>query len=115
MVDSVQDQHQRRRISSNGRRPSGGGGSLIDACRAGAKGEEMIGKNSAEVHNMRQRTILQHLSLAEWRMVDRLPVSVSELTLSKLLHHGWIESQGEGHHMAIRLTPAGLEAMRSPV
>jgi len=46
-------------------------------------------------------------------VVDRLPVSVSELTLSKLLHHGWIESRGEGHHMAIRLTPAGLEAMRS--
>jgi len=65
--------------------------------------------------NMRQRTVLQHLSLAEWRVVDRLPVSVSELTLSKLLHHGWIESRGEGHHMAIRLTPAGLEAMRSPV
>ena len=75
----------------------------------------MIGKNSAEVPNMRQRTILQHLSLAEWRVVDRLPVSVSELTLSKLLHHGWIESRGEGHHMAIRLTPAGLEAMRSPI
>jgi len=48
-------------------------------------------------------------------MVDRLPVSVSELTLSKLLHHGWIESRGEKRHMAIRLTPAGLEAMRSPV
>ena len=75
----------------------------------------MTGKNSAEVPNMRQRTILQHLSLAEWRMVDRLPVSVSELTLSKLLHHGWIESRGEKRHMAIRLTPAGLEAMRSPV
>ena len=71
--------------------------------------------NSAKVPNMRQRTVLQHLSLAEWRMVDRLPVSVSESTLSKLLNHGWIESRGEGHHVEIRLTPAGLEAMRSPV
>ena len=75
----------------------------------------MTGKNSAEVPNMRQRTVLQHLSLAEWRIVDHLPVSVSELTLSKLLHHDWIESRGEGHHVEIWLTPAGLEAMRAPV
>jgi len=27
----------------------------------------MSGKNSAEVPNMRQRTVLQHLSLADWR------------------------------------------------
>ena len=77
--------------------------------------EEMTDKNSAEVPNMRQRTILQHLSLADWRMVDRLPISAGEITLSRLLHHGWIESRGEQHHMAIRLTPAGLEAMRSPI
>jgi hypothetical protein len=38
-----------------------------------------------------------------------------ELTLSRLLQHGWIESRGEKHHMAIGLTPAGLEAMRSPI
>jgi hypothetical protein len=76
--------------------------------------EEMTDKNSAEVPNMRQRTILQHLSLADWRMVDRLPISAGEITLSRLLHHGWIECRGEQHHMAIRLTPAGLKAMRSP-
>jgi len=73
----------------------------------------MTGKISAEVPDMRQRTILQYLSLAEWRMVDRLPISAGEVTLIRLLHHGWIESRGEQHHMAIRLTPAGLEAMRS--
>ena len=71
--------------------------------------------NSVEVPNMRQRTVLQHLSLAEWKMVDRLPVSVSELTLGKLLHHGWIESRGEKQGTAVRLTPAGLQAMRSPI
>ena len=71
--------------------------------------------NSVEVPNMRQRTVLQHLSLAEWKMVDRLPVSVSELTLGKLLHHGWIECRGEKQHTAARLTPAGLKAIRSPI
>ena len=79
-----------------------------------AEGEEMAGKNSAEVPDMRQRTIL-HLSLADWRMVDRLPISAGEMTLSRLLHHGWIESRGEKQHKAVRLTPAGLEAMRSPI
>jgi hypothetical protein len=83
--------------------------------RSWAEGEEMTGKISAEVPNMRQRTILQHLSLADWRMVDRLPVKAGELTLSRLLQLGWIECRGEKQHAAIRLTPAGLKAMRSPI
>jgi len=83
--------------------------------RARIEGEEMTGKSSAEVPNMRQRTVLQHLSLADWRLADRLPVSAGEVTLSRLLHHGWIESQGEKQRTAVRLTPAGLKAMRSPI
>jgi len=85
------------------------------ACRARIEGEEMTGKNSAEVPNMRQRMVLQHLSLADWRMADRLPVSAGEMTLSRLLHHGWIESRGEKQRAAVRLTPAGLKALRSPI
>ena len=75
----------------------------------------MTGKNSAEVPNMRQRMVLQHLSLADWRMADRLPVSAGEMTLSRLLDHGWIESRGEKQRAAVRLTPAGLKALRSPI
>jgi DNA-binding PadR family transcriptional regulator len=75
----------------------------------------MTGKIFDGVPNMRQRTILQHLSLADWRMVDRLPVSAGEVTLGRLLHHGWIESRGEKQRAAVRLTPAGLEALRSPI
>ena len=59
--------------------------------------------------------VLQHLSLADGRMADRLPVSAGEMTLSRLLHHGWIESRGEKQRAAVRLTPAGLEALRSPI
>ena len=88
---------------------------LSEASRTGAEGEEMTGENSAEVPNMRQRTVLQHLSLTDWKKVDRLPVKASELTLSRLLQHGWIESRGEKQHTAVRLTPAGLKAMRSPI
>jgi hypothetical protein len=75
----------------------------------------MTGKNSAEVPHMRQRTILQHLSLVDWKLVNRLPVSAGEMTLSRLLHHGWIECRGEKQHTAVKLTPAGLKAMRSLV
>ena len=75
----------------------------------------MSGKNSAEVPNMRQRAVLQFLTVADWRMADRLPVSAGEVTLSRLLQHGWIESRGEKQRTAVRLTPAGLEEMRSPI
>ena len=45
----------------------------------------MTGKNSVEVPHMRQRTILQHLSLVDWKLVNRLPVSAGEMTLTRLL------------------------------
>jgi hypothetical protein len=94
-----------------------GPGSVQDSrvIELGRKAKKMTSKNSVEVPNMRQRTVLQHLSLADWRMVDRLPISAGEMTLSRLLHHGWIESRGEKQRAAVRLTPAGLKAMRSPI
>jgi hypothetical protein len=67
----------------------------------------MSGKNSVEVPQQEAANVLQHLSLADWRMVDRLPVSAGEMTLSRLLHHGWIESRGEKQRAAVRLTPPG--------
>ena len=75
----------------------------------------MTGNNSAELPNMRQRTILQYLSLDNWKRVDRLPIAAGELIVSRLLHHGWIECRGEKPLMEIRLTPAGLNATRSPI
>jgi hypothetical protein len=75
----------------------------------------MTGKNSAEVPNMAQRALMQYLSLDDWKVASRLPVPAGELMLSRIRDYGWIEIQGEKHHMAIRLTPAGLEAMRSPI
>ena len=72
----------------------------------------MIGKNSAELPNMRQRTILQHLSLDNWKRVDRLPIAAGELIVSRLLHHGWIECRGEKPLMEIRLHPGGVSRPR---
>ena len=76
----------------------------------------MSGKNPAEVPNiMAQRTLLQCLGIDNWKIVAHLPIPAGELMLSRLLHHRWIESRGEKQHTAIRLTPAELKAMRSPI
>jgi hypothetical protein len=92
------------------------GAGFLQACfRAGAKGEEMIGKNSDRIPDMRKRMVLQHLSLTDWRMVARLPIPASEMTLSRLVHQGWIEIRGENQQAEVRLTEAGLKATRSPI
>jgi hypothetical protein len=74
----------------------------------------MIGKNP-EVPNMAQRALMQYLSLDDWKITSRLPVPAGELMLSRIREYGWIEIQGEKEHAAVRLTPAGLKAMRSPI
>ena len=73
----------------------------------------MIDQHKAEVPNMPQRTVMQCLSLDDWKVVALLPVPVSELMVSRLLEYGWIESQSAEQGKAIRLTPAGLKALRS--
>lgn len=64
--------------------------------------------------NMSQRTVLQYLSLTEWKLAYRLPVRAGEMMLSRLAHFGWIETRGENHLTEIRLTEAGLRAMQRP-
>jgi hypothetical protein len=75
----------------------------------------MTGKKSDKVLNMTQRTVLQYLSLSDWKFVNRLPIAAGELILSRLAQLGWIEMRGENPHTEVRLTPAGLKAMRSPI
>jgi|SRR6478609_4757343 hypothetical protein len=66
-----------------------------------------------EVPNMPQRTVMQCLSLGDWKVVAHLPVPVGELMVNRLLEYGWIESRSEKQGKAIRLTPAELKALRS--
>ena len=75
----------------------------------------MIGRSSNVVLNMSQRTVLQYLSLTDWKLVNRLPVPAGELIMSRLAHHGWIEIRGEKQNTEVRLTAAGIKAMRSPL
>ena len=71
--------------------------------------------SSANGPNMTHRAIMQHLSLTEWKLANRLPIPAGEMILSRLVSQGWIEIQGKDHNTVVRLTGAGLKAMRSPV
>ena len=75
----------------------------------------MTGKHSADFPNMAQRAVMQYLSLNDWKIAARLPIPAGELMLRRIRDYGWIEIQGEKHHTAIKLTPAGLMAMRSAI
>ena len=75
----------------------------------------MTGRQSAEFPNMAQRAVMQYLSLDDWKIAARLPIPAGELLLNRIRSYGWVEIQGEKHHTEIRLTPAGLQAMRSAI
>jgi predicted transcriptional regulator len=64
---------------------------------------------------MRQRAVMQYLSLNDWKMAAHLPIPAGEMMLKRMRDHGWIESRREKQHTALRLTPAGLKAMRSVI
>lgn len=65
--------------------------------------------------NMTQRAVMQHLSLADWKLAHRLPMPAGEMMLGRMVQLGWIEIQGKDHNTVVRLTEAGRKAMRSPV
>ena len=65
--------------------------------------------------NMSQQAVLQYLSLTDWKLANRLPIPAGDMMLSRMVQQGWIEIQGKDHNVVVRLTEAGLKAMRSPV
>jgi hypothetical protein len=75
----------------------------------------MIIGRSGKGPNMTQRAVMQHLSLTDWKLANRLPIPAGEMMLSRMVQQGWIEVQGKDHNTVVRLTAAGLKAMRSPV
>jgi hypothetical protein len=68
-----------------------------------------------KVPNMTQRAVMQHLSLTDWKLANRLPIPAGEMMLNRIRDYGWIESRGKKHQTAVRLTPAGLKSMRSSI
>ena len=70
---------------------------------------------AAKGPNMIHRAVMQHLSLTDWKSPNRLPIPAGEMMLSRMAQQGWIEMQGKDYHTVVRLTEAGLKAMRSPI
>jgi hypothetical protein len=65
----------------------------------------------APIPNSTQRQLMQRLRTDAWRNLSTITVSAGDRLLASLVRNGWIErNDGE-----IRLTPAGLEALRARV
>ena len=64
--------------------------------------------------NMSQRSIMQYLSLHEWKLVSGLPVAVGPVMLDRMQRLGWIELRAKPR-TEIRLTQSGLDAMKAVV
>lgn len=65
--------------------------------------------------NMAHRQIMHHLRSGEWKFAARFPVLASEYALDRMVISGWLERRGPRDKTEIRLTAAGLEALKAPV
>ena len=75
----------------------------------------MISKNAGPTVKAVQRQLMQYLRSGDWKLVATLPVVASAGTLNRLTDYGWIERRGGGPQAEIKLTPAGLLALRTPI
>ena len=69
----------------------------------------MTGRHSAEYPNMAQRTVMQYLSLDDWKIATRLPIPAGELMLSRMRNYGWIEIRGETTTYGNQTHPGGAQ------
>ena len=70
---------------------------------------------TALLPNMIHRQILQRLLSGEWKTLIQLGVMAGEGLLERLHKHGWIERRALGRYPEIRITSAGIEAMRARI
>jgi hypothetical protein len=75
----------------------------------------VIEKMPGPTVNARQRQLMQYLRSGKWVLVSKLPVSASPVTLNRIVDYGWIERRGGGPRSEIKLTPAGLVALQTPI
>jgi hypothetical protein len=48
-------------------------------------------------------------------LVSKLPIPVGQGTINRIAEHGWVERRGGGPRSEIKLTPAGLMALQTPI
>jgi hypothetical protein len=58
---------------------------------------------------------LQRLRTDQWRTVAKLKVAVADGLLSRLTSNGWVEQRGQARALELKLTSAGLEALRAKI
>lgn len=75
----------------------------------------MINESPEPTVNAMQRQLMQYLRSGDWKLVAKLPVSASPVMLNRIADYGWIERRGGGSRSEIKLTPAGLVALQTPV
>lgn len=70
---------------------------------------------SARTSRASQRTVLQHLNAETWLTFAKLGVPARTLLLQRLKENGWIEWRGQGPSFELKLTIAGLDALRAKI
>ena len=65
--------------------------------------------------NASQRQVMQYLRTRDWVLLHKLPMPAGERAINRLAENGWIERRGGGPRSEIRLTPAGLLALQTPI
>ena len=83
--------------------------------RPQARKSEGLKREMTSKLNMAHRQILHHLRSGEWKFATKLPVLASEYALEKMAASGWLERRGPRDKVEIRLTAAGLDALKAPV
>ena len=72
-------------------------------------------KGKASGVNAIQRQLMQYLRAGDWVLLSKVPLSIGQGTLNRLAENGWIERRGGGPRSEIKLTPAGLVALQTPI
>jgi hypothetical protein len=70
---------------------------------------------AAVLPNMTHRQVLQRLLSGEWKTLTQLGVMAGDGLLERLKKHGWIERRVVGRTHEIKITPAGVEALRARI
>lgn len=65
--------------------------------------------------NMAHRSMMDPLRSGQWTLVKKVQVQISARSLIQMLDNGWIVRRGEGNKTEIRLTDAGLKALKAPL
>ncbi len=61
------------------------------------------------------RQVMQRLRTDEWRKLAKLNVAAGPGLLNTLAVNGWIEKRGHGPALELKLTAAGLDALRAKI